>query len=263
MSWLSGLAATVEPASRRAGGLRSWQIAQRKAQEIELLARRAVEEIALVAARVGALVQLGPALADNPPHIMAGGEAVGAKLARESDQVGELDALVAQGARHRGAPGAYSSAKRSITPVAEAAFIIEHIMGDAEPVGDLLGIVDVLARRSTSPSAWPLRHDRKAGASRRSLPRRCARRARPTTELSTPPDMATTMRASRSWASKIEADRHGRGLFTRSSPIPARRRRRLAIAGDRICHVSRAIFPRPASSVEPRRAVALLGAPRP
>ena len=29
--------------------------------------------------------------------------------------------------------------------VAEAAFIIEHVMGDAEPVGDRLGVVDVLA----------------------------------------------------------------------------------------------------------------------
>ena len=43
-------------------------------------------------------------------------------------------------------PAAYSSAKRSITPVAEAAFIVEHVMGDAEPVGDGLGIVDVLPR---------------------------------------------------------------------------------------------------------------------
>ena len=42
-------------------------------------------------------------------------------------------------------PRAYSSAKRSITLVAEAALIIEHIMGDAEPLGDRLGVVDVLA----------------------------------------------------------------------------------------------------------------------
>ena len=38
------------------------QVAERKAQEIELLARRAVEEIALVAARVGALVKLDAAV---------------------------------------------------------------------------------------------------------------------------------------------------------------------------------------------------------
>ena len=40
------------------------QVAERKAQEIELLARRPVEEIALVAPRVGALVQLRAAAVD-------------------------------------------------------------------------------------------------------------------------------------------------------------------------------------------------------
>ena len=39
------------------------QIAEREAQEIQLLARRSIEEIALVPARVGALVQLHPAVA--------------------------------------------------------------------------------------------------------------------------------------------------------------------------------------------------------
>ena len=77
---------------------------------------------------------------------MAGGEAVGAEVAGEAEQVGELDALVA--ATRRGSacgPRAYSSAKRSITLVAEAALIVEDIMGDAEPVGDGARIVDVAA----------------------------------------------------------------------------------------------------------------------
>ena len=139
MSWLSGLAATVSPASSgEPADFALGETAQRKAQEIELLARRAIEEIALVAVRIGALVELGAALAHNAPHIMAGGEAIGAKLAREGDQVGELHPLVAQAAWHR------RPARRIFVGEAvdhagpEAAFIVEHIMGDAEPVGDVL-----------------------------------------------------------------------------------------------------------------------------
>ena len=63
MSWLSGLAATSRP---KLGGdpphLVLGQVAEREAQEVELLARRPVEEIALVAARVGALVQFDAAV---------------------------------------------------------------------------------------------------------------------------------------------------------------------------------------------------------
>ena len=63
MSWLSGLAATSSAElGRNPPHLVLGQVAQREAQEIELLARRAVEEIALVAARIGALVQLDAAV---------------------------------------------------------------------------------------------------------------------------------------------------------------------------------------------------------
>ena len=93
------------------------QVAEREAQEIELLARRPVEEIALVAARIGALVQLGAAAVDDPADIMAGGEAVGAELAREGDRGRRTSP---PGCSSRTAPAcgprAYSSTKRSITP---------------------------------------------------------------------------------------------------------------------------------------------------
>ena len=93
------------------------QVAEREAQIIELLARGAVEEIALVAIRVGGACNSARPSLDDPPHIMAGREAVGAKLAREGDQIGELHPLVAQAQGTGVRPRAYSSAKRSITPV--------------------------------------------------------------------------------------------------------------------------------------------------
>ena len=140
------------------------QIAERKAHEIELLARRAVKEIALVAARIGALVQLDAAAIHHPPHIMAGGEAIGAELAREGDQVDELHALVARRARHR-RPAVRIFVDEAVDHAfAEAAFVIEHVMGDAEPVGDLLRVVDVLAGAAGAACAAPPRHDRRAAA---------------------------------------------------------------------------------------------------
>ena len=120
------------------------QAAQGEAQEVELLGRRPVEEIALVAARVGALVELGPAIVHDPPHIMASRQAIGAELAREGDQVGELHALVAQRARHRRPAVGIFVDEAVDHAAAEATFVIEHVMGDAEPVGDRLRIVNVL-----------------------------------------------------------------------------------------------------------------------
>jgi len=142
-----GLGRHLQPGFRRdAPHLVLGHRAQWEAQIIELLAGRAVEEIALVAARVGALVKLGAAMPDQPLDIMAGGEAVGAKLARERDQVGELDPLVACRARHRGPAARIFVGKAVDHAAAEAAFIIEHIMGDAEPIGDHLRVVNVLPR---------------------------------------------------------------------------------------------------------------------
>ena len=77
---------------------------------------------------------------------MAGREAIRAQLAREGDQIDELDPLVAQGTGHRGAPGGIFVGEPVDHAAAKAAFVIEHIMGDAEPVADGLGIVNVLPR---------------------------------------------------------------------------------------------------------------------
>ncbi len=140
-----GLRRDVEPELRgNPPHLILGQVAERKAHEIELLARRAVEEIALVAARIGALVQLDPTAVDDAPDVMAGRQAIGAELARESDQVDELHALVAGRAGHRRAAVRIFVDEAVDHALAEAAFVIEHVMRDAEPVGDLLRVVNVL-----------------------------------------------------------------------------------------------------------------------
>ncbi len=120
------------------------QVAEREAQEVELLARGSVEEIALVAAGVGALVELRAAAVDGASDIVPSRQAIGAKLAREGDQVGELHPLVAQRAGDRGPAAGIFLDELIDHPCPKAAFVVEHIVGDSEPVGDGLGIVDVL-----------------------------------------------------------------------------------------------------------------------
>ncbi len=58
------------------------QAAEREAQVIELLVGRRVEEIRLVARRIERAVQFGPGRPLQAAHVMAGGEAIGAELAR-------------------------------------------------------------------------------------------------------------------------------------------------------------------------------------
>ena len=62
----------------KAANLAFRQVAEREAQEIELLLRRAVEEIALVTRGVGTLVKLDAAIVDDATDVMPGREAIGA-----------------------------------------------------------------------------------------------------------------------------------------------------------------------------------------
>jgi hypothetical protein len=67
-------------------------------------------------------------------------------FAREGDQIDELDPLVAQAARDRGSARGIFVGKAVDYSAAKAAFVIEHIVGDGEPVAHRLGIVDILPR---------------------------------------------------------------------------------------------------------------------
>ena len=89
---------------------------------------------------------------------MAGREAIGAEIAGDAEQIGELHPLVAAHARDRRAPGDIIVGEAIDHAVAEAALIIEHIMRDAEPVGDGARIADVLpgaAAARLRPTAAP------------------------------------------------------------------------------------------------------------
>ena len=84
---------------------------------------------------------------------MAGRQSVGAEVAGEREQVGELHALVAADAGDRRASPRIFVGEPLDDAGPEAALIVEHIMGDAEPVGDRRGVVDVLAGAAGAASA--------------------------------------------------------------------------------------------------------------
>ena len=143
---------------------------------------------------------------------MAGGEAVGAKLPRERHQVDELHPLVAQGAWHRSSPGGIFVGELVDHAGAEAAFIIEHIMGDAEPVADGLGVVDILARAARTAALHRFamivkleRHPDHLGARTRRH-RRDHRRIDPAGHGDDDARLAD-------WALKVEKDRAWRRLY--------------------------------------------------
>ena len=76
-------------------GLRLGQIAQREAQERELLRGGREQEIALVALRVAGAVQLDAPAIRDPAHVMPGRQRIRTEIARHPQQICELDALVA------------------------------------------------------------------------------------------------------------------------------------------------------------------------
>ena len=134
----------VEALGERAG-LALGQGAERKAQEVELVPGRAEQEIALVARRIGAAMQLGARLAHHPLHVVAGGQRLGAELARRPQQVAELHRAVAGDAGHRRLAARIGIGKGVHHLGAEAAFIVEHVVRDGEPLGHLAGVGDILA----------------------------------------------------------------------------------------------------------------------
>ena len=159
MSWLSGLSATGKAEMPgQCAGLVFGQPAQGKAQKIEFGARRRKQEIALVAGGVTGAVQLGPVGAGQPAHIMPGGERRSAEIARGGEQVAKLDALVAADARHRRLAAAIRFGEILDHLGAKPALVIEHVMGDAEPVGDARRVANILpgAARPLSPGCGPM-----------------------------------------------------------------------------------------------------------
>jgi hypothetical protein len=76
---------------------------------------------------------------------MAGRERDRAELARGVEQVAELDRLVALDARHRRLAGRIAFGKAVDHRLLEAAFVVQHVMRDADALGDAARVVDILA----------------------------------------------------------------------------------------------------------------------
>ena len=76
---------------------------------------------------------------------MAGGHGFGAEVAGDIEQVVKLDRLVAAYARHRGFAAQVTIGEFLDHRVTETAFVIEHIVGDADLFGSHAGVVDILA----------------------------------------------------------------------------------------------------------------------
>ena len=76
---------------------------------------------------------------------MPGRECRSAEIARGGQQIAKLDPLVAADARDRGLAAAIGLGEILDHVRAKAALVIEHVMGDAEPLGDARRVVDVLA----------------------------------------------------------------------------------------------------------------------
>ena len=147
MSWLSCLSATVEAkAARELAHLGLGHVAERKAQIVELLARGREQEIALVAIGIGRADQRARSIGEAArSDIMAGRERLRAELARGLQQVAELDRAVALDAGHRRLAERVALGKGVDHGLAEAVLVVEHVMRNADALGDIARVVDVLA----------------------------------------------------------------------------------------------------------------------
>jgi hypothetical protein len=78
-------------------------------------------------------------------HVVAGSQHRGAELARGSEQIVELDQLVAIDARHRRLAGDVALCKPVDHRFLEPALVVEHVVRNADALGDRARVIDVLA----------------------------------------------------------------------------------------------------------------------
>ena len=120
-------------------------LAQGEAQEVELVAGRGEQEIALVAAGVAGAGEAGRTASGDPAAVVTGGKGAGAEVPRHVQQVAELHRLVAPDAGHRRLAPGVGVGEILDHRGAEAGFVVEHEVRDAEGGGGGAGVEDVLS----------------------------------------------------------------------------------------------------------------------
>ena len=94
---------------------------------------------------VDGLAHLGAIADGGAADVVTGGHGLGAQIAGHVQQVAELHRLIAADAGDRRLATQIAVGELVDDRVPEAAFIIQHIMGDADHLGGQPGVVDVLA----------------------------------------------------------------------------------------------------------------------
>ena len=152
MSWLSGFARHVEAeGGRRLAHLGLGQVAEGKAQHVELPARGGEQEVALVLGAVGGPLQraVGPAIRARHlarDDVVAGRQHVGAEILRRGEQVAELHGLVAGHAGDGRAPRQVGVGEGLDHALAKARLVVQHVVREAARLGHAARVVNVLAR---------------------------------------------------------------------------------------------------------------------
>ena len=89
-------------------------------------------------------MQFGSVRTGNAAHIMPGGERRRPKVPRRFQEIAKLDALIAADAGDRGFTAAIGVGEIFDNLFAEPMLVIEHVVGDAEPLGNARRVVDIL-----------------------------------------------------------------------------------------------------------------------
>src|SRR6185312_2977526 len=82
--------------------------------------------------------------------IVSGGNRGGADLERGFEPLVELDGSIAETAGDRGASGAVLVHEGAHHIALETLLVVDHVVGDAEALGDAAGVVDVVKRAAAS-----------------------------------------------------------------------------------------------------------------
>ena len=98
----------------------------------------------MVLGGVQGAVQFGPLLSIHAAHVMAGHQGFGPQIPGHAQKVTELDRLVAPDAGNGRFAGQIAVGELLDHLFPEPAFVIQHVMGNTQRIGDPLGVVNVL-----------------------------------------------------------------------------------------------------------------------